>query len=70
MSEIRYIRAEGRTSDEMHINMTKSPLFAMGDCILVWVNEGDFWMNKPVDVAVDGHDYKEYQRLKQKFEGA
>lgn len=65
---IRFIRAKGTTFTEMHTNMTKTPLFQIGDCTLVWVNEGDFWPTLPLDVEEDAKDRAEYERLKKKFE--
>jgi hypothetical protein len=67
MAQLRYIHAAGSTAAEMHAAMTQSPLRALGDCILVWVNEGDFWQIMPTDVAADDRDRKEYERLKRKF---
>ncbi len=69
MTQLRYLRAEGRSLDEMYTKMRESPLFQLGDCILVWVNEGDFWMSKPIEVVADDVERKEYLRLRQKFEG-
>lgn len=65
---IRFLRPTGETYRQMHENMQRSPLFVLGDCILVWVNEGDFWSANPVDVETDERDRKEYERLKAKFE--
>lgn len=47
---IHYVRAKGATVDEIREHMRASPLYAMGDCILVWVNEGDFWLNLPREI--------------------
>lgn len=65
---IRYVRANGTTAAEMHTNMTRTPLFDIGDCILVWVNEGDFWCAVPTDVEHDAKERAEYNRLKAKYE--
>ncbi len=67
---IRYVRAQGSCFSDMQRHVSKSPLYALGDCILVWVNEGDFWNidNPPVDVEADAQDRAEYERLKRKFE--
>jgi hypothetical protein len=65
---MRYIRANGQTFTEMHSNMGRTPLPKFGDCILVWVNEGDFWGAFPTDVEVDAKERAEYERLKTKFE--
>jgi len=66
--QLRYVRAEGGTVTDMHINMQKGPLYQLGDCILVWVNEGDFWGCNPIDVAFEDRDLKEYKRLRAKYE--
>jgi len=65
---IHYIPIEGNTFSEMQANVRKSALYPMGDCILVWVNEGDFWMSNPVNVAAEDKERKEYERLRAKFE--
>ena len=64
---IRFVTAKGSTFSEMHKNMTATPLFAIGDCVLVWVNEGDFWSALPTDVETEDRERKEYERLKAKF---
>jgi hypothetical protein len=70
MSRLRYVRAAGVTLGQMRESMQRTPLMGMGDCILVWVNEGDFWMHQPTDVATEDRERKEYERLKAKFETA
>ncbi len=45
---LRYAIPHGKTIDEMRDNVRKSDLYKIGDTILVWVNEGDFWMKSPV----------------------
>lgn len=67
-STLRYVQAQGSTWEEIRANMHASPLYAMGDCTLVWVNEGDFWALIPTDVAAEDKDRREYERLKAKFE--
>jgi hypothetical protein len=64
---LRYVRAAGITLGQMRENMQRSPLMGIGDCILVWVNEGDFWMHSPIDVASEDRERKEYERLKRKY---
>ena len=66
--QLRYVHAKGGTLTEIHVKMQNTPLFRIGDCILVWVNEGDFWMHNPIDVETEDRDQKEYERLKAKFE--
>jgi hypothetical protein len=66
--QLRYIQAQGRNWDEIRQNMMASPLYQIGDCTLVWVNEGDFWALNPTNVAVEEKDRREYERLKAKFE--
>jgi hypothetical protein len=68
MTQLRYIQAQGRTLDEIRKNLEASPLYKIGDCTLVWVNEGDFWMLNPTNVAVEEKDRREYERLKAKFD--
>lgn len=66
--QLRYVQAQGHTWEEILQNMRSSPLYAIGDCTLVWVNEGDFWALMPTDVAAEDKDRREYERLKAKFE--
>jgi hypothetical protein len=41
---VRFVRATGQTFEEMRSHLFETDLYNHGDCILVWVNEGDFWM--------------------------
>jgi hypothetical protein len=45
---IRFARPLGETFKDMQRNAQQSELYKHGDMILVWVNEGDFIMNKLV----------------------
>lgn len=38
---LRFARARGQTWEELRANVHKEPLYAIGDTVLVWVNEGD-----------------------------
>lgn len=67
MTPIRYIRAKGNTLSDIRTHMQDSPLYKIGDCILVWVSEGDFWVNEPVNVEDEAKERAEYERLKLKF---
>jgi len=46
---IRFMRPVGDTFKDMQRHAQQSELYKIGDAILVWVNEGDFWMNFPVE---------------------
>lgn len=67
MTPIRYIHAKGNSLPEIRNHMEGSPLYQIGDCILVWVSEGDFWANATIDVLQEDKDRAEYERLKLKF---
>ncbi|HWX13475.1 MAG TPA: hypothetical protein VNY06_01120 [Methylocella sp.] len=64
---LRYVRAKGPMYTDMLNNMRQTPLCPLGDAILVWVNEGDFWRLTPTDVETEAKDRAEYERLKAKF---
>ena len=49
---IGYARAEGDTFEAMVDHVRRTALYTEGDCILVWVNEGDFWLNAPLDLGL------------------
>lgn len=38
---LRFAKAKGQTREELCANVHKEPLYAIGDTVLVWVNEGD-----------------------------
>lgn len=42
--QIRYAIPRGQTFEEMRSNVQKTDLYNMGDCIMIWINEGDFSM--------------------------
>ena len=52
MSDIHYAHAEGQTLDEMRRNIPRS-LYNMGDAMLVWVNQGRFWLLPHVDPKIE-----------------
>lgn len=52
---IRYAPAQGDTMAEMRENVRNTELYMHGDCVLVWVNEGDlFGCVKPFPVKLSG----------------
>ena len=68
---IRYARSYGDNIGQMRDRLRKTPLYALGDCILVWVNEGDWWGSDIADLEMDDverAERAEYARLKAKFE--
>lgn len=71
---IHYVRATGTTWEQMRENVRKSSLYQRGDCILVWVNEGDWWSNAPIvdcdAVDAENRERAEYERLRAKFDVA
>ena len=40
----RYSRVWGENIDEMREKLYQTPLYSMGDALLIWVNEGDLSM--------------------------
>lgn len=38
---LRFAMAKGQTREEMRANIHNEPLYAIGDAVLIWVNEGD-----------------------------
>lgn len=64
---LRYIRARGGDYTMMLNQVRESALYQLGDAILIWVNEGDFWVLNPIDVEQEAKDRVEYERLKAKF---
>lgn len=47
---IRFVFAEGEDIEQMRDAMLQTELYQLGDCRLVWVNEGDFWSSRPVEM--------------------
>lgn len=57
-TQIRYARAKGLTLEDIRKNLPDD-LYRIGDTILVWVNEGDFWLNNPKEVGLDRQERPE-----------
>lgn len=49
---IRMERVNGSALDEMRKNLSPS-MWQLGDCIVCWVNEGDYWRNVQQPAAPD-----------------
>ena len=68
---LRYIRAavgvECTDYSGMLNHMRQTPLYKLGDAILVWVNESDFLVLNPTDVETEAKERAEYERLRIKF---
>jgi len=50
---LRYERANGLTLDQMRGNVSRK-LYEAGDCVLIWVNEGDLCLLPSPPEANDG----------------
>lgn len=48
---IRFARPQGETFAKMQEHIRNSPLYQIGDAMLVWVNEGDFLLNPVKDLS-------------------
>lgn len=64
---IRFIPARGSTIEQMRAHMMASSFSKLGDCVLVWVNGGDFWSTSPLNIDEEDLERAEYERLKAKF---